>query len=268
MRLWQCKMTMECPFGILYRNNVKKPACAPSAERGCVLVVDDDSILLKKLKTALSNQGFLCFTAETGEQMDAVMSSREIDAIVLDIGLPDTSGLTQLEKLRKSSEIPVLIYSGHAEVEDTLNGLGSGADDYITKPCDSREICARIEAVLRRKGRNARHKEDFMPATIGGWLLNPSTRGLSNGRGDEIIFSAKEFDLLIAFARNAGKTLTRHWLLYAVHQRPWNPEDRAIDVLVGRLRKKLLSGSWKEAPLVSEHSHGYRFTLPVTYDSR
>jgi len=230
------------------------------------MVVDDDVVLLKRLKIALEKAGFLCFTAETAEQMNAVLSVRDIDAILLDVGLPDEDGFTAMRHLREEQlDVAILMVTVRSEIEDRLTGLQGGADDYITKPFDTREVIARVEAVLRRREDSPFPVGERFPAIIGGWTLDPGSRRLIAPGGHEIQLTSKEFDLLLVFARNPGRTLTRDWLQYAVNQRAWSPLDRSIDILVGRLRKKLQRAPALRDALVSERMLGYRLTTTVTY---
>ena len=232
-----------------------------------IMVVDDDTLLLTRLKVALEKAGFLCFTAENSEQMNAVLSVREIDAILLDVGLPDEDGFAAMHRLRQErSDVAILMLTGRSEIEDRLAGLEGGADDYITKPFDTREMIARVRAVLRRKQDTPFALGEPLPASLGGWSFDIASRKLIGQEGGEIKLSCKEFDLLLTFARNPGKILSRDWLQYAVNHRAWNPTDRSIDILVGRLRKKLQRAPALRDSLVSERMLGYRLIAKVSYD--
>ncbi|MDP6563703.1 MAG: response regulator transcription factor [Alphaproteobacteria bacterium] len=238
----------------------------PLGRQAAVIVVDDDTVLLARLKTALEGAGCLCFAAESAEQMDATLAVRAIDAIVLDVGLPDADGFEVMHRLGESHpDIAILMLTGRGEIEDRLTGLQGGADDYITKPFDTRELLARLNAVLRRKADAPNSGNGEIPATIGGLTLDAVSRRLAGPDGVEVQLTGKEFDLLIAFARNPDKVLTRDWLQFAVNQRPWSPNDRSIDILVGRLRKKLRQAPPLQDALVSERMLGYRLSAPVTF---
>lgn len=233
-----------------------------SVQSAEVLLVDDDTILLKRATHALEGEGFICRQASTIEQMRVALAARSVDAIVMDLGLPDADGMTQIEKIVETHGVPLIVLTSRDGIEDRLQALGLGADDFITKPCDLRELVARVTAVIRRAQRVAQPVSSAVPFAIGGWSVDAAQNSLS-ADGALISLSSKEFELLMVLAQNAPKTLTRKWLMFAVHQREWVPEDRTIDNLVSRLRKKLRPLDETSKIIEANRLHGYRLVLPV-----
>jgi two-component system OmpR family response regulator len=204
-----------------------------------ILVVDDDGQILQLVARFLRSNGFRVHTARDGREMQSVLAQNGADLIVLDLMLPGANGLELCRELRKTSSIPVVMLTAKGEEVDRIIGLEVGADDYLPKPFNPRELLARINAVLRRSSGNA-------PSTAGksrmfgfaGWKLDVLKRELTSPAGVVVDLSTGEYDLLLTFLEAPQRVLSRDYLLDAARNRALEPFDRAIDVQVSRLRRK------------------------------
>ncbi len=206
-----------------------------------VLVVDDDGEILSLVAKFLRANGFRVHTARSGAEMNEALKHAPIDLIVLDLMLPGRNGLDLCRDLRRTSAIPVIMLTAKGEETDRIIGLEVGADDYLPKPFNPRELLARINAVLRRM-----RSPDQPPFERGGramqfagWRLDTLKRELTDPRGVVVDLSTGEYDLLLAFLEAPQRVLTREFLLDAARNRSIDAFDRSIDVQVSRLRRKL-----------------------------
>ncbi len=206
-----------------------------------VLVVDDDGEILSLVAKFLRASGFRVHTARSGAEMNEALKHAPIDLIVLDLMLPGRNGLDLCRDLRRTSSIPVIMLTAKGEETDRIIGLEVGADDYLPKPFNPRELLARINAVLRRM-----RSPDQPPFERGGramqfagWRLDTLKRELTDPRGVVVDLSTGEYDLLLAFLEAPQRVLTREFLLDAARNRSIDAFDRSIDVQVSRLRRKL-----------------------------
>lgn len=226
-----------------------------------ILVVEDDSQILELVARFLQSSGFKVQTARDGEQMLARLAEGGVDLIVLDLMLPGTGGLELCRELRKTSTVPVVMLTAKGEEMDRITGLEVGADDYLAKPFDPRELLARLNAVLRRKTAS--------PSPIGararrlgfsGWILDTVKHELTRPDGVVVDLSAGEYDLLVTFLEAPQRVLNREFLLDASGQRTLETFDRAIDVQVSRLRRKIQDGG---ELIKTVYSAGYMFSAAV-----
>lgn len=221
--------------------NPPRLACyigAVSEGNARILVIDDDAELASLLGEFLRREGFDVAFAHDGEKgLAAALSTPPRDLIVLDVMLPGMDGFSVLRKLREKSRVPVLMLTARGEDVDRIVGLELGADDYLPKPFNPRELAARIRAILRRA--DARAGEGVGQAiSVNGVTLDPSTREVTcDGRSIE--FTTIEFEILQALMRAAGRVLSRDDVMEMLYQRKSTPFDRAIDVHIAHLRKKL-----------------------------
>jgi two-component system OmpR family response regulator len=206
-----------------------------------VLVVDDDGQILQLVAKFLRANGFRVHTARNGAEMAEAMRTKDIDLIVLDIMLPGTNGLELCRELRRSSSVPVVMLTAKGDDVDRIIGLEMGADDYLSKPFNPRELLARVNAVLRRsKQRDGEAgMQRLRGLTFEGWRLDTLKRELTDPHGVVVDLSSGEYDLLVTFLEAPNRVLTRDYLLDAAHNRVADPFDRAIDVQISRLRRKL-----------------------------
>ena len=206
-----------------------------------VLVVDDDRSLQQLVAKFLRSNGYQVLTAQDGREMHEYLRRARVDLIVLDVMLPGTSGIELLRELRKNSAVPIVMLTAQGHETDRILGLELGADDYLSKPFNPRELLARIRSVLRRTsasgtGANsggARH------VSFEGWRVDTLRRELSSPDGVSIDLSTSEYDLLQAFLNAPQRVLTREQLLDAARNRIATGFDRSIDVQVSRLRRKI-----------------------------
>ena len=229
-----------------------------------ILVVDDDAEIGQILSRYLTGQGMRVSLAENGAQLRATMGGHDVDVVLLDLGLPGEDGLVLIRELRGYWHGPVIIISGRGESVERVVGLELGADDYVTKPFDLRELLARIRSVLRRS--------QPAPAAAGstsrgvefeGLRLDIPARRLTGADGNEIPLTSGEFDLLLAFVERPHQVLTRDQLMNTVHGRDAGPYDRAIDVQIGRLRRKLEEDPANPRIIKSVRGAGYLFAPQV-----
>jgi two-component system OmpR family response regulator len=229
-----------------------------------ILVVDDDPDIGALLVRYLGGHGFEVSVAADGTQLRATLARRTVDAILLDLGLPGEDGLTLLRELRQGWHGPVIVISGRGESVERVVGLELGADDYVTKPFDFRELLARIRSVLRRakppvaEAAPARTQFEFDRLR-----LDVEGRRLLDRDGRDAALTTGEFELLLAFVTRPNQVLSRDQLMNALHGRDTGPMDRTIDVQVGRLRRKVEADPADPQLIRAVRGAGYVFTAAV-----
>lgn len=235
------------------------------AEHVHLLVVDDDTGVLDLLRRYFASQDFEVSTAVNGTEMRAVLARAAIDLVLLDLGLPGEDGFALTRQLHADWAGPVIIITGRGESVDRVVGLELGADDYVTKPFDLRELLARVRSVLRRSGRGARaaNHASEAPFHFAGFRLDPLGRELSTTAGERVPLTTAEYDLLRVFLDHANRVLSRDDLMERIHGRDAGPFDRAIDVRVGRLRRKIEADPAQPELIKSVRGAGYVFAAPL-----
>ncbi len=221
------------------------------------------------LAAVLSTNGFAISTASNASQMDVLLEKEQVDLVVLDIMLPGEDGLSICQRLRQGSNVPIIMVTARGEDVDRIIGLEIGADDYLPKPFNSRELVARIRALLRRSrlGHDSRtHCQK--PLTFDGWRIDPVSRLLLDANGVRIELTSVEFDLLLAFCRHAGRVLSRDQLLDLTHAGLASPVERSIDVHVSRIRQKIEADPRDPVLIKTVRLGGYIFTPLVTQNSQ
>jgi DNA-binding response OmpR family regulator len=212
----------------------------PAMERADhVLVVDDDAEIRKLLGEYLERNGFRVSLATDGAEMRRALERSRPDLVVLDLMLPGESGLTLCRDLRVESSLPVIMLTARAEEVDRIVGLEMGADDYVPKPFDPRELVARVRSVLRRTAAAGRAEIGAERVRIGRCVLDIAAHRLTDEAGVEVAMSPLEFDLLKALAEHPNRALSRERILNLNQPREWDPLDRSVDLRVMRLRKKI-----------------------------
>ena len=206
-----------------------------------ILVVDDDREIRDLLARFLEKQRIRVTAVRDGKEARRAWLNGHYQLVVLDLMLPGESGLDVARWLRSQSEIPIVMLTAMGEETDRIIGLELGADDYVPKPFNPRELLARIRAVLRRSGDQTepRHDPSVRGFRFNNWTLEPARRRLLNPEGVEVALTGGEYDLLLALLERANRVLTRDMLLDLLRGRQAGPFDRAIDVAVSRLRRKL-----------------------------
>ncbi|MGI9450294.1 MAG: response regulator [Geminicoccaceae bacterium] len=234
-----------------------------------ILVVDDDPRVRDLLSRYLEGEGFDVESVEHGDAMRRHLSGKPVDLVMLDLNLPGEDGLSLARELRATSDIAIIMITGKGDPIDRIVGLEIGADDYIPKPFELREVLARIRAVLRRAtGRPAEVPAagtSTSPGCLGfaGWHFDPAKRELRNPDGQIVSLSTGEFDLLATFLQHPTSVLNRDQLLDLVHGRGWTPFDRSIDTQVGRLRKKIERDPSNPDLIKTVRGVGYVFSAKV-----
>ena len=235
-------------------------------EHNTILIVDDDELLRTLIREALSLDGYRVFEAENGESIDPVLAKHQVDLIILDVSLPGANGFDILRRLRAENQIPVMMLTAKSDVVDRVVGLELGADDYICKPVEMRELIARIRSVLRRQqaaGTVSESERTTGTRIFNDFVLDIGRRQLCVVNGDEIRLTSGEFDLLHVFADRPNRTLNRDELLELTRSRDWNPFDRSIDVLIGRLRKEIEPDPQNPQIIKTVRGIGYIFATEV-----
>ena len=229
-----------------------------------ILVVDDDAAIRDVIREYLTENDFQVSVAETGADMDKVLGAEVVDLVILDLKLPDEDGLAIARRLRESLDLPIIILTGRKEEVDRVMGLELGADDYVTKPFDLRELLARVRSVLRRSV-PAMATAETAEATFqfAGYCLHPLERTLRNGRGDAIALTTGEYELLRVFVEHPNRVLSRDDLMERIHGRNAGPFDRAIDVQIARLRRKIEPDATAPELIKSVRGAGYLFAARV-----
>ncbi|WP_373504205.1 response regulator [Aestuariivirga sp.] len=234
-----------------------------------ILVVDDDRQLTSFLDRFLTKQGYRVHAVGSATQMGLIMEHREFDLVLLDVGLPDIDGFEVTRELRRSSRLPIILLTAREEVYDKVIGLELGADDYVSKPFEPRELLARIRSVLRRS-KGASGPPDALPEirTIRflGFVLDLPRRHLSGPDSAAVPLTGMEFALLRMLAENAGSVVSRERIMQTVYGRSPNVTDRAIDAHVARLRKKLEGDPSRESFIRTIHGSGYSLAAQSFYE--
>lgn len=232
-----------------------------------ILVVDDDPEIRKLLGRYLDSQGFRVELAASVKEMGERLAALDIDLVVLDVLLPDGSGLDACRDLRAArTPVPIILLTALKEDVDRIIGLEIGADDYLGKPFNPRELVARIRAVLRRRGDGPRTGDGLRVYRFAGFAAQPHARRVTAPDGGAIELTGAEFDLLLVFLDRPGRVLSREQLLDLTHQRDGDVLDRSIDVLVSRLRRKL-GGEAAGQLLKTVRNGGYQLAATVEVET-
>ncbi|MFL9670880.1 winged helix-turn-helix domain-containing protein [Variovorax sp. AB1(2024)] len=237
-----------------------------------IAVLDDEVDITLLLANYLQGHGFRVTQVHDGRSLTTLMGTDPADLVLLDLGLPGEDGFSIARRIRENWRCGLVIVTGRGDAVDKIVGLEVGADDYVTKPFDLRELVARVKAVLRRLTPEA----PAAPAAaaiaspdrlrFAGWRLDTAARSLHSPQGEEVPLTGGEFDLLCAFARHPGRVLSRDFLLEQTRGREAAPFDRTIDVQVGRLRKKIEADVDDPQLIKSVRGAGYILVPPVSND--
>ena len=230
-----------------------------------VLVVDDDVEICRLISRYLEANGFQVSVAGDGAQLRTALRDNQVDLMLLDLGLPDEDGLSLLRQFQRDWHGPVIVVSGRGEAIERIVGLELGADDYISKPFELRELLARVRSVLRRvqpsRPKGAESADGRLE--FDGLQLDLLARRLVGRDGKDIALTAGEFDLLCALLERPNQVQSRDQLMNCLHGRDAGPFDRAVDVQVGRLRRKLEVDPSEPRLIKAVRGAGYLITVPV-----
>jgi two-component system, OmpR family, response regulator len=238
---------------------------ASSVHAPGVLVVDDDPQIGELLGGYLGARGFRVATAANGAQMRERLQREPFDLVLLDLGLPGEDGLHLTGWLREHWHGAIIIVTGRGEPVDRVVGLELGADDYVAKPFDLREILARVRAVLRRAPPSSAASGSVLH--FAGFTLDTKARTLKRDRGDDVALTNGEYELLLAFLHAPHKVQSRDELLNATHGRDAGPYDKTIDVQVVRLRRKIERDAAQPDLIKAVRGAGYVWTADVKRDT-
>lgn len=234
-----------------------------------ILVVDDDPRLCRLVSRQLTREGYSVRTAGGGEDMRRMIAEACPDLVILDLMLPGEDGFSLARELRAQSSVGIVMLTGKTDTIDKIVGLEIGADDYVTKPFDERELLARVRSVLRRVSDDAReHPADASIACFEGWSLDLNAYELVSPDGDLVHLTSHEFQLLEALVRHGHRVLTRDAILELLSGRDWTPEDRSVDVLVGKLRRKLETDRHAPRLIKTVRGVGYILTATVSFAAK
>ena len=230
-----------------------------------ILVVDDDTVTRSLLAGYLAKEGHAVREAGSVEEAREKLAAGDVDVVLLDVRLPGADGLTLTRELRAESEIGIILITGSKKDDvDRIVGLELGADDYVVKPFNAREVVARVKNLLRRVAHAQEvSAADDRPLLFEGWRLEPARRRLFTAEGEEVPLTDGEFRLLHALIRHSGRVVSRDRLLDLLQGRDWSPSDRSVDVLIGRLRRKLNDDSASPRFILAVRGVGYRFIPKV-----
>jgi two-component system OmpR family response regulator len=230
-----------------------------------VVIVDDDPAIRAMIADYLCRDGYTVSHCASGDELRMCLSSSGADLILLDVQLPGEDGITIARRLRAEHSTPIIMLTGLGDIVDRVVGLEIGADDYVTKPFDLRELRARVRAVLRRSGPSVRkvgNEASDNLVCFGKVCLDLDRRLLVDDDGNDVRLTATEFDLLAAFARAPNRVLSREFLLDSAPARDRDSFDRAVDIRVTRIRKKVETDPAKPQVIRTVRSAGYIFVPP------
>lgn len=236
-----------------------------------ILVVDDEPAVRRLLRRCFESESYNVLEAENRQQTMIAFSESTVDLITLDVNLNGDDGLSIAREIRSVSPVPIIMVSGKGDLIDTVIGLEMGADDYISKPFQIREVLARVKSALRRgqlnqqlETRNIEHEKRSggKHYAFAGCILNPQTRDLRSSDGSICELTTAEFDLLEVLVQNSQQAMTRDRIMDKIKGNDWSPCDRSIDNQIARVRKKLTSIGVKRA-IKTIRGLGYQFTIDV-----
>ena len=223
-----------------------------------ILLVDDEPLILKGLRFTLEQEGYEILTAADGEEALQVFFEEPVDLVLLDVMLPKLDGIQVCQRIRESSNVPILMLTAKGEDMDKILGLEYGADDYMTKPFNILEVKARIKTVLRRAAQPSANEEKKI-IRVHDMEVNIVNRSVTLG-GKEIRLTAKEFDLLQLFITNRGKVFSRETMLETVWKYDYMGDARTVDVHIRRLREKIERNTAQPEFIFTKWGVGYYFT--------
>jgi two-component system OmpR family response regulator len=242
----------------------------PTPETGpvpSILIVDDEPEIGALVARCLKPGGFYVEAVTDGGDMRRAMSETRFDLIILDLNLHGEDGLMHLRAIRQDQQIPIIILTGRDEPIDRVVGLELGADDYVPKPFEPRELLARVRAVLRRTlaapdPTGAADKDDTKLIKFDHWIINLNARTLTSDQGIDVPLTTAQFDILETLAEHPNQVLSRDRILDRARDRSGSPFDRSIDVHIGHLRKKLEANPKDPKIIKTVHGIGYVFVVP------
>ncbi|WP_363346058.1 response regulator transcription factor [Methylocystis echinoides] len=234
--------------------------------RTSILLVEDDAEINQLITQYLEKHDMDVVAVSNSDAMDTALSSRAFDLLLLDLNLPGEDGFSICRRVRAQQTLPIIIVTAKGEDVDKILGLEMGADDYVVKPFNSRELLARIRAVLRRAETRNRVGAGLPRQTyhFAGWRIELLSREVVSPKGIKVAMTGAEFDLLHALCENPNRILTRDQLINLTHGPTSGPFERSVDVLISRLRQKLEKDPKNPVIILTVRSEGYMFAASVT----
>ena len=225
-----------------------------------ILIVEDETVTRNTLKSIFEAEGYDVFEATDGMQMHRILSAQEIDLVIMDINLPGKNGLMLARELRENTNTALMFLTGRDNEVDKILGLEIGADDYITKPFNPRELAIRARNLLQRTmTETVKDTSNVEYYRFNGWTLDINKRSLINPEGEEYKLPRSEFRAMLHFCENPGKIQTREDLLRKMTGRELKPQDRTVDVTIRRIRKHFEDHADTPEIIATIHGEGYRF---------
>jgi len=231
-----------------------------------ILLVVDDERLCRLVKRYIENHGHELIFAHNANDAHKMLEDNDVSLAILDIMLPDRDGITLAQEIRNLSAIPIIFLTAKADIDDKVNGLEAGADDYITKPFEEKELIARIQSILRRTQANKNTSNgNNTHVNFSGWSLNMINQQLLSPAGEVIDITSTEYRLLITFLGRPNVTIHREEILNILSGREWSPLDRSADMAISKLRKKLVHESHENDLIRTIRNKGYQLTTEVEF---
>lgn len=238
-------------------------------EQASILIVDDDAVLRETLDDFLTAEGYGIRQAGNVSEARAALDQAAPDLLLLDINMPGGDGLSLAGELRAKTELPIIILSGKGSMVDKVVGLEVGADDYLAKPFELRELLARVRAVLRRAkpapGPGAEPAIEVRQAHFDAFVLTPARRELSTTAGVRVDLTGAEYNLVAAFVERPNRVLSRDGIADAMNKDDWDAFDRSIDTLVSRLRRKMTRHATQPNLIQTVRGEGYVLSCPIRW---
>ena len=232
-----------------------------------ILFIDDDQRICRLVKRYLEGNGYSVIFAHDAAQASDLLPDESIALILLDIMLPDKDGLSLAQEIRNASNTPIIFLTARAEIEDKVTGLQLGADDYITKPFEEKELIARIQSVLRRtqapvvEANNVNRTQ----ANFAGWRLDLLNHTLHSPDDERVEITSTEYRLLLKLLNQSNNTVKREEILHILSDREWSPLDRSADMAISKLRKKIEKNPRKPEIIKTVRNIGYQLTTAVNF---
>ncbi len=233
-------------------------------EKYHLLVVEDEPVTRSRLVAYFAAEGYRVTQVENAAQMQSVLATETIDLLLLDINLPDEDGLVLARKIRAESNLGIILVTGRADEVDRIVGLEIGADDYVTKPFNPRELLARVKNIIRRLESRQHNTTGGILKVFEGWILDSQKRRLTDPNGSTVSLTKGEFEILSLLTDQPETVITRSRFCTHISHRTWGANDRSVDVLIARLRKKLEQDGQANDLITTIHGEGYMFTAKVT----
>jgi two-component system phosphate regulon response regulator OmpR len=230
-------------------------------EAESILAVDDEPAIRELLTEYLGGHGYRVQAVADGTAMRAALAASRPDLVLLDLAMPGEDGLSLARYLREHHDLPVIMVTASGDLVDRIVGLEMGADDYVAKPFDPRELLARIKSVLRRARQAPAPAGGAGASTVrfGAYTLDPEARRMTAGDGSDVPLTQMEFDLLLALGARPNRVLSRDQILNLTQNRDWDPYDRSVDIRIARLRRKIEADPDQPRLIRTVRGVGYMF---------